>query len=207
MVRDYSREVFEKSRFLFTLAGDYHVTPEPTRRRYEKFLKESEQSITPLIEVFNLPESGETRLMFNSDFASPQLPVLRKILEDHDLTLQRAYWEPYLGAGLGFVIHLHPVCRRRIDPKAGGWRGRRSARILWPLPSARLPDLYLQGQISFQEMLFAGNAIDFTHMFIFKESDNVTDREILENPDQQGSAGGLLPNGYKVPTSRPIRHG
>ena len=40
-------------------------------------------------------------------------------------------------------------------------------------------DLYLKGSITFKEMLFAGNAIDFTHMFIFKESENATDREIL----------------------------
>jgi len=75
MVKDYPREVFDKSRFLFSLAGDYQVTPEATRRRYEKFLRDCEQSIVPLIGVYNLPESGETRLMFNSDFASPQLPV------------------------------------------------------------------------------------------------------------------------------------
>ena len=42
-------------------------------------------------------------------------------------------------------------------------------------------DLYLAGRLSFQEMLFAGNAIDFTHLFIFKESENATDREILES--------------------------
>ncbi len=206
MVPDYSKEVFEKSRFLFTVAGDYHVTPEPTRRRYEKFLKESEQSIIPLIGVFNLPESGETRLMFNSDFASPQLPVLRKILEDHDLTLQRAYWEPYLGQASvsSSICTLYvggELTRKQEDGVVADLRAF-LAFAVGPITS-----LYLQGQISFQEMLFAGNAIDFAHMFIFKESENIADREILRESCQQRSARGLLPNVYKVPTNRPIRHG
>ncbi|MEE4111854.1 MAG: NADP-specific glutamate dehydrogenase GdhA, partial [Desulfobacteraceae bacterium] len=96
-VQDYPRQAFAESRFLFALAGDYMTTPEPTRQRYEKFIKAAEKAVTPLIEVFNLPETGEMRLMFNSDFASPQLPVLRKLFEDHGLVLKRAYWEPYWG--------------------------------------------------------------------------------------------------------------
>ena len=40
-VADFAPEDFKKSRFLFDLAGDYTVTPEPTRKRYEKFLKGS----------------------------------------------------------------------------------------------------------------------------------------------------------------------
>jgi glutamate dehydrogenase len=179
-VVDFRREDFAKSRFLFTLAGDYDVTPEPTRRRYEKFLRESEQSLTPLIGVFNLPESGETRLMFNSDFASPQLPVLRKILEDHGLTLQRAYWEPYLGQAAvpSSICTLYvggELTRKQEDVVITNLRSFLAFAV------GPIKNLYLQGRIRFQEMLFAGNAIDFTHLFIFKESENHADREILEN--------------------------
>ena len=179
-IPDYTREVFAASRFLFSVAGDYHVTPEPTRRRYEKFLKESEQSITPLIGVFNLPESGETRLMFNSDFASPQLPVLRKILEDHGLTLLRAYWEPYVGqtSVSSSICTLYvggELTRKQEDGVVADLRAFLSFAV------GPISALYLQDRIRFAEMLFAGNAIDFTHMFIFKESENIADREILEN--------------------------
>ncbi|MGA7277075.1 MAG: NAD-glutamate dehydrogenase domain-containing protein [Desulfocapsaceae bacterium] len=179
-VADYPREAYGKSRFLFSLAGDYDVTPEPTRKRYEKFLQESEKSLTPLIGVFNLPESGETRLMFNSDFASPQLPVLRRILEDHGLTLQRAYWEPFLGH---FSVPSS-ICTLYVG---GELTRKQEGRVVDDLRSflafavGPVKHLYLRGEISFQEMLFAGNAIDFAHLFIFKESENVTDREILEN--------------------------
>ena len=179
-VPDYPREAYGKSRFLFSLAGDYDVTPEPTRKRYEKFLKESEKSLTPLIGVFNLPESGETRLMFNSDFASPQLPVLRRILEDHGLTMQRAYWEPYLGqqsvpSSICTLYVGGELTRKQEDGVVN------DLRAFLAFAVGPVKRLYLQRAISFQEMLFAGNAIDFAHLFIFKESENITDREILDN--------------------------
>ncbi len=179
-VADFPREAFEESRFLFSLAGDFTATPKPTRRRYEKFLQQFEESTLPLIEVFNLPETGETRLMFNSDFESPQLPVLRKILADHDLILVRGYWEPYLCQS----TVPSSVCTLYV---AGELSRKKEDALVKDLCSflsfaiSPVKDLYLQSKINFQEMLFAGNSIDFTHLFIFKESENVTDREILEN--------------------------
>ena len=179
-IGDFPKESFEQSRFLFTLAGDYSATPEPTRRRYEKFLNECEQSTIPLIAVFNLPETGETRLMFNTDFESPQLPVLRKILADHDLTLHRAYWEPYMGkssvpSSIGTLYVGGELTRTQEALVVKDLRSFLSFNV------GPIKELYLQDQIRFQEMLFAGNAMDFTHLFIFKESENATDREILNN--------------------------
>jgi glutamate dehydrogenase len=188
-VADYPKEAFKESSFLFALAGDYSATPEPTRRRYEKFLSEYKKATIPLFNVFNLPETGETRLMFNSDFKSPQLPVLRKIIQDHDMTLVRAYWEPYLVNS----TTSSSICALYI---AGELTRKQETAIVNDLRSflsfaiSPVKQLYLQGKISLQEMLFAGNAIDFTHLFIYKESENVTDREILEslsNKDQRES--------------------
>lgn len=180
MVHDYPREAFTESRFLFTLAGDYMTTPEPTRQRYEKFLEETEGAVTPLIEVFNLPETGETRLMFNSDFASPQLPVLRKLLEDHGLVLKRAYWEPYRGKS----SVPSSICSLYIREELSRKKEAELVRDLCAYLSFgvnRITDLYVDGKVSFHEMLFAGNAVDFTHMFIFEERDNAMDREILKS--------------------------
>lgn len=179
-VGDYPRDAFETSRFLFSLAGDYAITPEPTRKRYETFLQNTERAVVPYIEVFNLPETGETRLMFNSDFAKPQLPLLRKLLSEQGFTLVRAYWEPYLTKS----AVPSSVCALYIQ---GELTRTQEARILADLRAFlsyalnRTKDLYLGGQLTFEEMLFAGNAIDFTHLFIYKESENATDREILES--------------------------
>jgi len=177
-VVDFPRESFTSSRFLFSLAGDYAITPEPTRKRYESFLANAEKAVVPHIEVFNLPETGETRLMFNSDFEKPQLPLLRKLLAEHGFTLVRAYWEPYLTRSQV----PSSVCALYVQ---GELTRSQEARILADLRSFLsfalngVKELYLAGELSFEEMLFAGNAIDFTHLFIYKESENATDREIL----------------------------
>ncbi len=177
-VQDYTKNEFGSSRFLYSLAGDYISTPEPTRRRYERFLAAVEQSVTPLIEVFNLPETGETRLMFNSDFASPQLPVLRRLFEDHGLVLVRAYWEPYWADS----AVPSSICSVYLQ---GELSRKKEQEILADLGAFLafnvngITDLYVAGRLTFQEMLFAGNAIDFTHMFVFKESENAMDREIM----------------------------
>lgn len=177
-VQDYTAEQFEKSRFLFNLTGDFKSTPEPTRRRYENFLKASEKSVTPLIESFILPDTGETRLMFNSDFRAPQLPVLRKLFEDHDLILRRAYWEPYRGKESvpSSICSLYADEELSVKKEAALVR---DLRAYLSFHVSDITDLYVQGELSFKEMLFAGNAVDFVHMFIFKESENATDREIM----------------------------
>ena len=179
-VRDYTREAFTASRFLFSLAGDYMTTPEPTRQRYEKFLKDSESAVTPLIEVFNLPETGEIRLMFNSDFSSPQLPVLRKLFEDHGLVLKRAYWEPYWGKSPVPSSICSLYIRGELSRKMEAELVRDLCAYL-SFGVNRITDLYVEGKLTFNEMLFAGNAVDFAHMFIFKERDNAMDREILNS--------------------------
>lgn len=179
-VNDFKKEDFQDSSFLFSLAGDYAVTPEPTRERYEKFLKSHEKSVIPLIQVFNLPETGETRIMFNSDFETPQLPILRKLLEDHGLTLVRGYWEPYLAKG-GVQSS---VCALYVQ---GELARRQETALIKDLTSFlsfsinTVNHLYVEDELSYEEMLFAGNAIDFTHLFIYQERENSSDRALLES--------------------------
>ncbi|ACN16899.1 GdhA3 [Desulforapulum autotrophicum HRM2] len=179
-VNDYTKNEFKDSRFLFALAGDFTVTPAFTRQRYEKFLKAAEKSISPLIELFNLPETGETRLMFNSDFKSPQLPILRKLFEEHGLVLARAYWEPYstkssVHSSICSLYVLGEISRKKEVEIIRDLSGFLSFSI------SGITDLYLGEKLTFNEMLFAGNAVDFTHMFIFKESENATDMEVMES--------------------------
>ncbi len=180
-VAEFSENDFSESRFLFNLAGDYTTTPEPTRQRYEIFLNDFEQSVSPLIQVFNLPETGETRLMFNSDFASPQLPILRKLMADHGLCLIRAYWEPYRKSD-----SLVPASICSLYVKGELTREKESSItrdlcnfLAWGVNDIK--KLYTSGELTFNQMLFAGNAVDFTNMFIYKESENVTDREIMDS--------------------------
>ncbi len=95
-VNDYPDSDFAESRFLFNRNQNFTAIPRLTRNRYEKFLAQVSEHVTPFVEVFNLSDIGEIRFMFNSDFERPQLPVLRKLFADHGLTITRAYWEPII---------------------------------------------------------------------------------------------------------------
>lgn len=207
-VEDFTPEEFRDSRFLYALSGDYSVTPEPTRKRYEKFLQKSEGGAIPLIQVFNLPETGETRLMFKTDFESPQLPTLRKILSDRGYTLVRAYWEPYLteSAVASSVCSLYireELTRKDEDVLISDLRNFLS------FAESSVSEMYLEGTLSFKEMLFTGNAIDFTHLFIFKESVNEADREILNhlsNKDHQDAFAKRIQDSNKSTYGAPLIH-
>jgi glutamate dehydrogenase len=179
-VADFPDSDFIESRFLFNRNQDYTAIPRLTRNRYENFLEQVGRNVTPLVEVFNLSDIGEIRFMFNSDFERPQLPVLRKLFADHNLTITRAYWEPY------FTETRVPtsICSLYV---AGELSRNKEALLIADLQAflsfriSRLTRLYVEGILSFQEMLFAGNAVDFTHLFIYKEQGTRTDREIIES--------------------------
>ncbi|MCG8687401.1 MAG: NAD-glutamate dehydrogenase [Desulfobacterales bacterium] len=179
-VADFNTDRFSGSRFLFGLDQNYIQTPRLTRNRYEQFLETISNSVTPLIEVFNLSDIGEIRFMFNSDFARPQLAVLRQLFADHGLVITRAYWEPYSTE----AKVPSSICSLYVQGELA--RSKEQALIddLRSFLSFAVSDvtrLYINGQLDFKEMLFAGNAIDFTHMFIYRERGNQSDRDIMES--------------------------
>ncbi len=179
-VRDFPESAFSESRFLFNRNENYTAIPRLTRNRYEKFLAQVSQHVTPFVEIFNLSDIGEIRFMFNSDFERPQLPVLRKLFADHGLTITRAYWEPYftetgVPTSICSLYVAGELSRNQEQPLIADLRAFLSFRI------SRITQLYVDGVLSFKEMLFAGNAVDFAHLFIFKEQGTRTDREIMES--------------------------
>ncbi|MCP4720892.1 MAG: NADP-specific glutamate dehydrogenase GdhA, partial [Desulfobacteraceae bacterium] len=179
-VADFTAEDFKNSRFLFNLDQDYGTTPRLTRNRYEKFLGEVSSEVIPLIEVFNLSDIGEIRFMFNSDFERPQLQVLRKLFAGHGLVITRAYWEPYHAesgvASSVCSLYVQGELSRKMETALVD-----DLRSYLSLSVSTATKLYVEEKLSFPEMLFAVNAIDFTHMFIFKERGNQTDRDIMDS--------------------------
>ncbi|NLZ18073.1 MAG: NADP-specific glutamate dehydrogenase GdhA [Desulfobulbaceae bacterium] len=178
-VADFTEEDFKESRFLFNLIGDRAATSETTRQRHEQFLVRNADQALQLIEFYNLPETGETRIMFNSDFERPQLPILRKLLADFGLTIVRASWEPYLGkdavpSSVCSIYVLGELTRLRENEV------KTALRSFLGCPAKTIDDHYLQGTLTFEELLFASNAIDFCLLFIYQESENHSDRELLE---------------------------
>lgn len=179
-VADYSEADFKESRFLFNVAGDYAATPAHPRARHEDFLKKIEGQARIIIQTQRVTRSDETRFMFNSDFERPQLPVLRKMLEDFGCTITRTYWEPYLAKMKDMVFSS--VCsiyiRGELEP-AKQQEIETALRAFLAFSVKNIHDLYVHGELSFEELLFAGNAMDFCRLFIYQESDQHFNEEIL----------------------------
>lgn len=188
-VLNMPEETLSGSRFLFDLDKDYDQTPRLTRNRYEMFLETVENEVTPVIAVSPLVDIAETLFMFNSDFEKPQMGVLRRLFADHGLTITRAYWEPYrTKAGVPSSI-----CSVYVTGDLSGTLKKLIIDDLQAFLSfsiSAITRLYVDGRLSFRQMLFAGNAVDFTHMFIYKERGNHSDKEImdsLENADHKAA--------------------
>jgi glutamate dehydrogenase len=177
-VCDFPKESFSNSKFLFGLSEDFTTTPSTTRKRYTKYLNACLKSVTPLVEVFNLPETGETRIMFNSDFALPQIQILRKMFSERGLVLRRTYWEPYIAdkAAPSSIcsVYLEGELNRKTEALV---IKDLLAFLSWPISG--ISDLYINGELTFREMLFAGNAVDFSHMFAHR--DFSSDRKIMDS--------------------------
>ena len=183
-VNDFTKHEFKASPFLFNLAGDYTATPEPTRMRYEKFLKDCKASVTPLVKVFNLPGTAETRIMFNSNFATPQIPIFRQLLKDHGFTLMRAYWEPYWD-GTDVPTSICSIYIRGEISRTQETELTRDIQDFLAFNVGPVTKLYVKKKLTYKEMLFAGNAIDFARIFIFSENKAQSDRAIMSRLDDE----------------------
>ncbi|MEN6301560.1 MAG: NAD-glutamate dehydrogenase domain-containing protein [Armatimonadia bacterium] len=144
------------------------ATPRATVNRYVSFLKRSRRQTVPLVEVSASPNTGETRIMFGDDFSHSVLPVLRQMLDSLGLVLQRAYWETYRGSS----GRLESVCSLYLagnDSQARVQEAVANIRSLLAIQSGDLDDLYVSGQFTFAEYIFATAAAAFVHSFIHKD--------------------------------------
>ena len=183
-VNDFTKQEFKASPFLFNLAGDYTATPEATRMRYEKFLRDCKASVPHLVKAFNLPATAETRIMFNSNFATPQIPIFRQLLKDHDFTLMRAYWEPYWD-GTDVPTSICSLYIRGEISRTQETDLTRDIQDFLAFHVGPVTNLYVEKKLTYKEMLFAGNAIDFARIFIFSESKAQSDRAIMSRLDDK----------------------
>ncbi|MCX7705760.1 MAG: NAD-glutamate dehydrogenase [bacterium] len=152
--------------------------PTATKKRYEEFLEKVNKSFLPVISVSKAIETGETRIMFKEDFSKSVLPVIRRMLEELEITLTRAYWETYRGK----TGRIESICSIYLEGKLSKERLNTAIKRLQFLLSIQpldLDDLYTGGYFSFYEYIFSMFAAVFVHTFIHK--DEIIDRRIMKD--------------------------
>ncbi|MCM8814700.1 MAG: NAD-glutamate dehydrogenase [Candidatus Omnitrophica bacterium] len=167
-----------ESPFAFNNIVSGTAVPEVTKKRYEEFLEKASNSFIPIISVSQAKETGETRVMFKEDFSKSILPVVRKMLEELDITLTRAYWETYRGK----TGRIESICSLYLEgdvPEEKLKLAIEKLHYLLAIQPAEFDHLYVQGQLSFYQYIFATIAAVFVHTFIYKNE--LIDQRIMQN--------------------------
>lgn len=154
------------------------TVPRETSSRYESFLKRSQPAIVPLVEVSEAKATNETRVMFHDDFTRSALPVIRQMLANLKIILNRAYWETYRGDS----GRVESICSLYLagKPRSADLESAvNNLRTLIALPYDDLQDLCVSGTLSFTEYAFATLGYVFVHHFIYKGL--TSDRDIMDN--------------------------
>ncbi len=158
----------DESPFAFNQCAGGQEIPQVTRERYEEFLGRSKASVLPLVEVSRAAPADETRIMFVDDFNRSALPVIRQMLSELHITLNRAYWETYRTPS----GRIESVCSMYLDGeprRAVLDKAVERLRALLAIQAGDLDDLYVGGALTFPEYLFAIAACAFVHTFISKD--------------------------------------
>lgn len=168
----------EESPFAFSRSECRSAIPKKTQLRYIGFLKRIRGNAKPIVETSPCLSVNETRIMFHDDFSRSILPVVRRIMEDSGIVLNRAYWETYRGE----TGNIESICSLYIKGTSAK-RGLETAVVrlqglLATSGNKRLEQRYVKGELSFEEYVFAVNALAFVHGFICKDLSE--DREVVE---------------------------
>jgi glutamate dehydrogenase len=156
--------------------------PQETGERYQRFLEIQRASVSRLLGFSAAPDTGETRIMFHKSVARRYLPVIRHLLAERGIQLNRAYGEPYR-TDSGSVAS---VCAFYVKGKLDAAAQRAvegDLRAFLALGENPFDESFLRGELSFVEMLFAVNLAFFVHQFIYRDLE--TDRQLMESVGSQ----------------------
>lgn len=165
------------SPFAFSGSECKTASPKSTQYRYIGFLKRIRGNAKPIVETSSCMPENETRVMFRDPSARSILPVIRKIMEDSGIVLTRAYWEPYRSetGNIESICSLYlkgTPAKQKLETAVVRIRG-----LLATSGNKWLEQLYVKEEFSFEEYVFAVNALAFVHGFICKDLDE--DRELI----------------------------
>ena len=193
-----------ESPFAFNQIAVGPATPEDTRSRYESFLKRCDASVVPLVEVSDAKPSGETRVMFKDDFDRSPLPVIRRVLTDLGITLNRAYWETYRNPR-GRIESVCSLYLAGTPKKAALDKAVERLHALLAIQGGDLDSLYVNGKLTFDEYVFTLAATVFVHEFIHKGL--AAEREIMAGLDRKELRDALAKRIFDSNRAEYTRHG
>lgn len=138
------------------------ATPE-TYSRYQDIIERSRGWETPLIDVSHKEDSKELRIMVAINRESPSrfFSNVSDVLNSHGLFSNRKYVEQFANGKTIYTFYLNDIADETLIQDLVA-----DISLVYVLPDSPLSELFREGNLSAQEMVFGVSAWSFTHQFL-----------------------------------------
>jgi glutamate dehydrogenase len=139
------------------------TTTQETYLRYQDIIERSKGWETPLIDVSHKKDSRELRIMVAVNRESPSrfFSNVSDVLNSHGLFSNRKYVEQFANGKTVYTFYLNDI---RDEPLIQDLVADIS--LVYVLPDSPLSELFREGKLSAQEMVFGVSAWSFAHQFL-----------------------------------------
>lgn len=138
------------------------TTPE-TYNRYQDIIERSQGWETPLIDVSHKKDSKELRIMVAINRESPSrfFSNVSDVFNSHGLSSNRKYIEQFANGKTVYTFYLNDIRDKRLIQDLIA-----DISLVYVLPDSPLSELFREGKLSAQEMIFGVSAWSFAHQFL-----------------------------------------
>jgi glutamate dehydrogenase len=139
------------------------TTTAETYKRYQDIIDRSQGWETPLIDVSHKKNSNELRIMVAINRESPSrfFSNVSDVLNSHGLFSNRKYVEQFANGKSVFTFYLNDIRDERLIQDLIA-----DISLVYVLPDSPLSELFREGKLSAQEMVFGVSAWSFAHQFL-----------------------------------------
>jgi glutamate dehydrogenase len=165
-------------------------SPPRTRERYKAGWELAEGRLAPLVEVSEVPESGETRVLviLKRDSSKRFIYEFSHVLDTYGLHTNRKYVEPFLDDKIGFSFYLN-----RIDDAELLETLTRDITAVVIMPANKISSLFFERHFSAEEVLYCIAVSHFSNQFLTSDSEEfkAIAATLEGNPEIRGMLGNL----------------
>ncbi|MBD3413882.1 MAG: hypothetical protein GF421_05560, partial [Candidatus Aminicenantes bacterium] len=139
------------------------TTTKETYERYQRVLEKTKGWETPLIEVSEKRETREHRIMIvcDRDSSSRFFSNISDVVNSYDLRTNRKYIEQFANGKTVYVLYLDEIKESELINNVT-----EDISLVYVIPESPLLELFKQGELSAQEMVFGVSAWSFAHQFL-----------------------------------------
>lgn len=156
-----------------------------TLERYQRLIRHAINSLGPVIEVSEKPDTKETRIMvaYRRGVTHSYFSAISDVLNSYQIHSNRKYIEHFANGLVVYSIYVdHNFTAETLD------NIREDISLAALLPQTSLTPLFREGKMNMQEVVYAYAAWKFVHQFLSRYSEKYTvlSKALQDNPTNLG---------------------